>query len=295
VSSRTAFRAALLQPWWLLSPWCRVIAIALVAMADDNAKVTTTYERLRLVTRASNATIHRALTALQKAGFCVIDSRSGRRGETTLTLQSGTLIGTFPDERGGTFTDQLIQQLATGTDPAIFRSSSSDLRGSQITAHVDQTRTQTNARNISPKRSAAEKIHARAWAAADYLRKRILAEQPASILAAKPWSETPQSGARLSWAKSFDQLHSRLCRAAKDQPEAAVWEEIARTVKWLFDDQLGDQRFVVLAPDTLARKWDAIQLRRKASQTRSARGSDGRPDPAAARTFTRLGEEHGDG
>jgi hypothetical protein len=144
-----------------------------------------------------------------------------------------------------------------------------------------------------------EKIPPRAWAAADYLRTQVMVENPAAIVGTKSWGG--ESGLRLSWANAFRLLGQRLLQALRNADLAATeqqaWDEIARTVHWLFHGQPVSPRFVVESPDSLREKWDKIQAQRR-NGARAAGvklGADRRtPDPGAGRVW-KTGDDWGGG
>ena len=149
----------------------------------------------------------------------------------------------------------------------------------------------------------AEKIPDRAWAAADYLRSQILSAHPTAALAAVPWEPKGggpafRHGRRLTWALEFAKLHRERATAEQVLPmdtlgSGAIWDDIARTVAWLFNRdpskpmQLPGAPFVVLSPDSLAEKWDRIQaVRRNQGAPRpSPRSPDNNQPPRAFRRW----------
>lgn len=118
-------------------------------------------------------------------------------------------------------------------------------------------------------RIAVERIPERSFAAADYLRTALLAESKTAVIGTIKWSVTTKTGRRLAWADSFRKLHvsvlAGMRNGAPDTSETTAWEEIARTVHWIFHGQTCDlkYRLVVESPDTLKDKWDAIQATRR--------------------------------
>lgn len=149
-------------------------------------------------------------------------------------------------------------------------------------------------------RIAVDRIPDRAFAAADYLRSAVLSDNKAAVVGSVPWDRETRSGRRLSWADSFRRLHARVLKAMRNETQSTTdseaWEEIARTVYWVFHGQPADRRyrFEVESPDTLGEKWDRVQVQRKrqkqdAAQPKPARGPDGRPDHQANRSFKKLG------
>ena len=117
----------------------------------------------------------------------------------------------------------------------------------------------------------------------------ILADQPTNALAHKRWEQPGsnaapvmvrliagdntaldelgllglRTGTRLSWADDFRKLH---------ELDKRDWNEIARTVAWLFRGQTGEADFVVQSPKSLRAKWDRIQkARTRAPKTNGPR------------------------
>ena len=88
--------------------------------------------------------------------------------------------------------------------------------------------------------------------AADYLRKRILEDQPSNVLSKKPWNEG--SATRLAWGRVFDTIN---------KIDGRNFDDIAIVVAWLFDEQ---NAFVVQSPTSLRGKWDRIDKQRNNSQ-----------------------------
>lgn len=152
------------------------------------------------------------------------------------------------------------------------------------------------------RRIDAAKIPERAWAAADYLRSRILIKNPAALVGNKPWEDGykwtagagdrigdgSRTGLRLSWADEFrlfyQRLHTAMRNANKAISEEDVWTEIARTVHWLFHNQQTGPQFIIESPGSIATKWDRIQEIRKRPPD-APRGANGRPDPIAKRDW----------
>lgn len=185
------------------------------------------------------------------------------------------------------------------TSQDLSRSKEFDPDGSAIWA-VEEAGDEPAPAKESNVRTPPDRIPERSFAAADYLRSALLAENKAAALGAVKWSPESKTGRRLAWADSFRRLHAVVLTAMRnDNPEAqesSAWEEIARTVHWVFHGQQAELRYriVVESPETLRDKWDAIQAKRRrqkleASQPKPARGADGRPDPIAAREFKRVG------
>lgn len=115
------------------------------------------------------------------------------------------------------------------------------------------------------------RIPPRAWAAADYMRSRLVTEDPACFVARQPWDVSKQEGLRLKWADSFRLMH---------EVDRREFDEIAKVVSWLFNQPIGAPRFVVQSPDSLREKWDRIQaVRRNKSAPQQRPGGDNRPPP----------------
>lgn len=141
------------------------------------------------------------------------------------------------------------------------------------------------------KRTDPANIPERAWRAADYLRAQVLGKNAAAVAGAKPWDagwvwegreakrvgDGSRNGLRLSWANSFrlfaGLLKQALANGGKPSTDDHTWDEIAKTVHWLFHGQPTGVNFVVESPDTLRDKWDRIQDCRASSQRKSARPS----------------------
>jgi hypothetical protein len=185
---------------------------------------------------------------------------------------------------------------------------SEDLSGRSSTPEdLSNNLSQRPSEPAKPKRKPKidpSKISARAWDGADYMRKLMIAETPDSLFASQQWAG--QGGRRLAWAHSLQRLHDGLARAAKllemdAAGRAALWDEIARTVFWLYNrhdpsrpHQGDESRFVVESPDSLSTKWDKIQLVRrnqaaavKARAVPRGAAPDNRPPPE----FKRMSEE----
>lgn len=135
------------------------------------------------------------------------------------------------------------------------------------------------------------KIPEKAWAAADYLRYQTLAKNGAAVVGMRPWTagwswesgkmartgDGSRTGLRLSWANSFRLFHAVLKGALANGGQPATdeytWDQIAKTIFWLFHRQPNGVGFVVECPDTLRAKWDRIQACR-------VRPSDTKPGAA---------------
>lgn len=153
------------------------------------------------------------------------------------------------------------------------------------------------------------KLSEKSWSAADYLRSRVLAENPAAVVGIKAWEfgwtwtsgagvrigDGSRNGLRLAWADKFRLLHQAVHKAQRNvNPKATAeetWVLIARAVHWLFHNQPeGGPRFRVECPDSIRAKWDRIQdsIKRwemNGRQNGRRRGPDGRPDTAAPRQW----------
>lgn len=123
------------------------------------------------------------------------------------------------------------------------------------------------------KRVAQRAIPDRAYAAADWMRAYVIARFPYAYIARRPWGHEKLND-RLVWA-------SQLTAIAEPKPvglDGRGWEEVARVVKWLFEEQIDRERpFVVQSPKALRDKWGNIQ----AAMAR-ARHDVQRKSPAAA-------------
>jgi hypothetical protein len=154
---------------------------------------------------------------------------------------------------------------------------SSDLQDPRRSGDIQIRGNGADEKPAKKRRVDPAKIPERAWLAADYLRGRVLQEDPAAAVGRKPWEET--AGLRLAWANEFRLIHER---------DARPWDEIARVVYWLFHKQSGTARFVVQSPESLREKWDRIQAVRRNQSQQDKRGADGRPDPQAERAFKTI-------
>lgn len=112
------------------------------------------------------------------------------------------------------------------------------------------------------------KIPEMAWRYADRFRTRLLERWPTMALASRPWDG--ETKLRTGWADTFRLLHER---------DRRPWEEIAETIKWLFDHP--ESNFVVQSPDALREKWDRIAAARENERRgKPAKpGQDNRPAP----------------
>lgn len=97
-------------------------------------------------------------------------------------------------------------------------------------------------------RIRAARLHPRSWQGADYFRSLLLREQPGNAIRKKPWGG--ERGLRLKWAEGLNRIANL---------DGREWDDIAETIKWLFEKQAsGTHRFVVHSPDSLREKWDRI-------------------------------------
>lgn len=204
---------------------------------------------------------------------------------------------------GGRARDQDLQR--SPSDPPLrsdLRSSSSrDLTSKEIqisplekmAAWLETSEGDPPAKAVR-KRIDADAIPDRAFAAADYLRGRVLNENKAAFVGRRPWDG--KAGLRLDWANGFRVLHRHVVEAMKNADaavgDAEAWAEIAKTVKWIFTGQSTKARFIVESPDAVREKWDRIQAVRRNNRAKSDEESkpkrgDGRPDPMAARELQR--------
>lgn len=130
------------------------------------------------------------------------------------------------------------------------------------------------------------RIPDRAWAGADYLRSRLVTEDPASWIARQKWDAGVKEGTRLKWADTIRLLN---------EADKHDYDEIAKVVSWLFSQPLGGPRFVVQSPESLREKWDQIQaVRRNKSAPQRGRQPDNRPPPEFKRWDTESSWDNGD-
>lgn len=146
-----------------------------------------------------------------------------------------------------------------------------------------------------PKRAAkkadADKITARAWMAADYLRRHVLVRNPVAVASRSQWEygwswntgkpamvgEGSRTGMRLKWAHDLLKFHGKLraALAGGGQPstDEYAWDLIARTIHWLFNGQKSEPKYQIIvdSPGSLIEKWDRIQLKRTSDQAQQVR------------------------
>lgn len=335
MTDRSLLRAALAERWWVLPDRTFRVAVTLIALADERGGelvVSITSEALARRCVSNRTSLRRALDALTDAGFCSVTARQGNTGRTEIVLRptsEGRTLSTEtlcespadPRDRGRLIEpdkppDQSenpdIQTEVLGQNASDSRARDQDLQrsdpdpslGSDLrsSASRDQSNKSGNA-PVAEKRRRVDpaKVPERAWAAADYLRSRVLISNPAAMTGTKPWDSGYQwtagagertgdgsrNGLRLSWADKFRLFHATLTKAlqnadANATPEIA-WEQIARAVYWLFHKQTGEARFIVECPDSLRDKWDHIQ--RIMTKDAPQRGANGKPDPIAKREW----------
>lgn len=151
------------------------------------------------------------------------------------------------------FSDQDPDQRSTAdlVDPEIYRTIVPGPSGKKASQPSSESLT------VSPKAAEvtkASRIPEQCWKAADYLRAKILDQNPQAALGAKPWSISKQTGLRLSWAEEFRLMTTREKRRLSDAK--AIMD-------WLFGGQTAKFRFVVESPSSLRAKWDRIAAQMK--------------------------------
>ena len=128
------------------------------------------------------------------------------------------------------------------------------------------------------KRIGQRAIPDRAFAAADWMRAYVVNRYPYAYIARRPWGKERLND-RLVWA-------SQLAVIAEPKPvgiDGRGWSEVARVVKWLFEEQLASERpFVVQSPKALREKWGNIQAAMARSRHDVKRKA---PQPASGRVF----------
>lgn len=100
----------------------------------------------------------------------------------------------------------------------------------------------------------ASRVPDRAWRAADYLRDRILTDDPNALVHREPWGDHVRTGWRLKWA---DEIRLMVTR------DGRTYEQIFEVLRYVFTEQTGEARFIVQSADALREKWDRIQAVRR--------------------------------
>jgi hypothetical protein len=210
----------------------------------------TSRESLAKGARVSEQTVRTALRNLENAGF--LTKRSTKR-HTVISIvnyesyQSREVQGNQP-----------VNQPLTNGQPAANQPLTTIEEGKKERREEGSLVDAAAPTAASPGVTIPE----RAWQGADYLRHRVLEQQPGNALRKKPWTdelEAPTNrpgGARWKWANEL-----RLMVAV----DGRDWDDIAKTLAWLFDGQPGTgdgAKFVVQSPKSLREKWDRIQLQR---------------------------------
>jgi hypothetical protein len=245
---------------------------------------------LTVVCRVPRASVMRAIKALEQAGFCTRQVELDRPGETVLvvTEQAQTFFLTIGPDVGE---PTRASDLDLSGSPDLRSTSSQENSGSPDLRSQDLARSRRIKKSEHGRRRKDPlKVPARAWAAADYLRGKVLEVNASAMVGTRPWGG--DTGLRLDWAYSFrglGDLTLKALRNAGPATDADAWNAIAKTVHWLFHGQDSSCRFVVESPASLRAKWDAIQaVRRNQQLQQPAKGADGRPDPIAERSYKRL-------
>lgn len=94
MTPREWLRSSLVARWWSLPDDQFRVGLTLVAMSDSDGRVATTYGHLVVVCRMPRTSVRRALQALSAAGFCAIEARAGRGGETVVVITDRGSFGT---------------------------------------------------------------------------------------------------------------------------------------------------------------------------------------------------------
>lgn len=126
----------------------------------------------------------------------------------------------------------------------------------------------------------------RAFAAADWLRAYVMAMYPSAAVARYPWGPA-KVGDRLIWARELTVIAEPRAKGRVGR-DGRGWDEVARVVKWLFEDQTGEHLFVVQSPTALREKWGRIQAVRE-----QQRKPQRKPAALSRRTFTRWDDDWG--
>lgn len=136
-------------------------------------------------------------------------------------------------------------------------------------------------RDVPPAKGKRARLRAelitnpRAWAGADYLRTQLLAIDPGNIVGRKPWGDDVREGLRLTWANEI-RLMVEVDHRGREKPDVRddkrSYDEIARTIAWVFGDQGTEPRYriIVESATSLRAKWDQIQAARRRQQASAA-------------------------
>lgn len=163
----------------------------------------------------------------------------------------GTQVALFSDP------DPDQRSTADLVDPEIYRTIVPGPSGEKAGKPSPESLTVSDAPK-TPEVTKASRIPEQCWKAADYLRAKILDQNPQAALGSKPWSATKQTGLRLSWAEEFRLMTTREKRRLADAK--AIMD-------WLFGGQTAKFRFVVESPAALRAKWDRIAAQMKDEAT----------------------------
>jgi hypothetical protein len=254
-------------------------------------------DRLAALCQMDRHAFRRALTTLEAGGFCLVSATKGHGAVASILITTQYYLSheTVTSSVGGPPTsgqsvENQLEVLETSEEscqiPSVgahftsapSRLSDQDLLGSGVSDPDPSSEISGRPRSYkdlnnyvptlavgseesaprSPGRQPdPDKVPDRAFAAADYLRACVLKEAPASAIARRRWTEA-KSGVRLQWANGFRLLN---------QVDKREWDDIARTVKWLFEGQTAAARFVVQCPTSLREKWDRIAAVRRNQDT----------------------------
>lgn len=124
-------------------------------------------------------------------------------------------------------------------------------------------RAKTGGRKRKTPQELLDRIPARAWAAADYIRDQILAQDPKNIVVSQPWGPTVTTGWRFKWA---NEIRLMVTNDKRGFTVDDYYTEVAKSLAWVFKGQTNDERYriVVESASALRQKWDQIQrLRRR--------------------------------
>jgi hypothetical protein len=135
--------------------------------------------------------------------------------------------------------------------PEIYRTIVGD---SEADTYILPSPESLSAEETPETRTKASRISPQAWKAADYLRAKILDENPEAAIGKRPWSAHKQTGLRLAWAEEFRTMKER---------DGRRFEDAKTLMDWLFGGQLSEFKYVVHSPSALRAKWDRIVLARK--------------------------------
>lgn len=176
---------------------------------------------------------------------------AARQHSQPISPVDGTQVALFSDQ------DPDQRSTADLVDPEIYRTIVPGPSAEKAGSPSSESLTVPDAPKAAEV-TKASRIPEQCWKAADYLRAKILDQNPQAALGAKPWSISKQTGLRLAWAEEFRLMTTREKRRLSDAK--AIMD-------WLFGGQTAKFRFVVESPSSLRSKWDRIAAQMKEEAT----------------------------